>query len=150
MAKLIVTMDELREKVGKHLGTSDWHEITQERINRFADVTGDHQWIHVDPERAERGPFGRTIAHGYLTLSLAPALLWEVLTVSDASVVVNYGINRLRFPAPLPVGSRLRASVDLAGIEDVRGGLQAAFAVTFQRENGDKPVCVAEILYRYR
>jgi acyl dehydratase len=154
MAKLTLTLDELRKKVGEHLGTSDWHEITQEQVNLFADATGDHQWIHVDPDRARHGPFGQTVAHGYLTLSLAPMLLWEVLHVSDVPLVVNYGINRLRFPAPLPVGDQVRASIHLAGVEEVRGGLQATLAVTFERQDrdgsvGDKPVCVAELLYRY-
>ena len=149
MAKVTVTLDELKAKAGEDLGTSEWHEITQERVNLFADATEDHQWIHVDPERAKEGPFGQTVAHGYLTLSLGPKLLREVLAVSDATVVVNYGLNKLRFPAPVPVGSRVRAHVTLAAIEEARTGLQATLAVTFEREGGDRPVCVAEILFRY-
>ncbi|MGH8929291.1 MAG: MaoC family dehydratase [Egibacteraceae bacterium] len=149
MAKVTVTLDELKAKAGEDLGTSEWHEITQERVDLFADATEDHQWIHVDPERAKEGPFGQTVAHGYLTLSLGPMLLREVLAVSDATVVVNYGLNKLRFPAPVPVGSRVRARVTLAGIEEARTGLQATLAVTFEREGGDRPVCVAEILFRY-
>ncbi len=149
MAKVTVTLDELKAKAGEDLGASEWHEITQERVNLFADATEDHQWIHVDPERAKEGPFGQTVAHGYLTLSLGPKLLREVLAVSDATVVVNYGLNKLRFPAPVPVGSRVRAHVTLAAIEEARTGLQATLAVTFEREGGDRPVCVAEILFRY-
>jgi acyl dehydratase len=149
VATQTLTIDELRKKAGEHIGSSDWHEITQDQVNLFADATGDHQWIHVDPERAADGPFGQTIAHGYLTLSLAPMLLWEILEVPDASLVVNYGLNKLRFPAPLPVGSRVRASIDLQSVEEVRGGYQAVLAVTFEREGGEKPVAVAELLYRY-
>ncbi|MGH8910456.1 MAG: MaoC family dehydratase [Egibacteraceae bacterium] len=149
MAKLTLSLNELRKKAGEHLGVSDWHEITQEQINLFADATGDHQWIHVDPELAKQGPFGGTIAHGYLTLSLAPMLLWEVLHVPDAPLAVNYGINRLRFPAPVPVGGRVRASIDLGGAEEVRGGVQATFVVTFELEGSEKPACVAELLFRY-
>jgi acyl dehydratase len=144
-----LTIDELRKKAGEHIGTSEWHEITQDQVNLFADATGDHQWIHVDPERAKDGPFGQTIAHGYLTLSLTPMLLWEVLEVPDAKLVVNYGLNKLRFPAPLPVGSRVRASIELQSMEEVRGGYQAVLGVTYEREGGDKPVAVAELLYRY-
>jgi acyl dehydratase len=149
MAELTLTLTELRDRGGQHLGTSSWHEVTQEQVNLFADATGDHQWIHVDPERAAAGPFGGPIAHGYLTLALAPALLWEVLEVTDASVAVNYGLNRVRFPAPLPVGSRVRADIACAAVEEVSGGLQATLAFTFEREGGGKPVCVAEVLFRY-
>ena len=149
MAALTLTLDELRGYAGKQLGSSDWHEVTQDQVNLFADATGDHQWIHVDPGRAAAGPFGGTIAHGFLTLSLASMLLWEVLEVSDASVTVNYGLNRVRFPAPLPVGSRIRADVSCVAVEEVSGGLQATLALTFEREGGGKPVCVAELLLRY-
>jgi acyl dehydratase len=149
MAELTLTLAELRDQAGKHLGTSSWHEITQEQVNLFADATGDHQWIHVDPERAAIGPYGGTIAHGYLTLALGPALLWEVVDVSDASITVNYGLNRVRFPAPLPVGSRVRADITCAAVEEVTGGLQATLVLTFEREGGSKPVCVAEVLFRY-
>jgi len=149
MAELTLTLAELRDRAGQHLGTSSWHEVTQEQVNLFADATGDHQWIHVDPQRAAAGPFGGTIAHGYLTLALAPALLWEVLEVTDASLTVNYGLNRLRFPAPLPVGSRVRADIACGAVDEVSGGLQATLAFTFEREGGSKPVCVAEVLFRY-
>jgi acyl dehydratase len=140
MAELTLTLAELRDRAGQHLGTSPWHEITQEQVNLFADATGDHQWIHVDPERAAAGPYGRTIAHGYLTLSL---------DVSDASITVNYGLNRVRFPAPLPVGSLVRADITCAAVEEVTGGLQATLVLTFECEGGGKPVCVAEVLFRY-
>jgi acyl dehydratase len=149
MAELKLTLAELRDRAGQHLGTSAWHEVTQEQVNLFADATGDHRWIHVGPARAAAGPYGRTIAHGYLTLALGPALLWEVLEVTDASITVNYGLNRVRFPAPLPVGSRVRADIACAAVEEVTGGLQATLALTFECEGGGKPVCVAEVLFRY-
>ena len=139
----------LEKSVGDHLGYSEWHEITQEQVNLFADATGDHQWIHVDVERAKSGPFGAPIAHGYLTLSLAPMLLSEILVVSGVTMGVNYGLNKLRFPSPVPVGSKLRAGATLAGVEQVSGGVQVTLSVTFEIEGGAKPVCVAEILFRY-
>jgi acyl dehydratase len=139
----------LKDRVGEHLGFSDWHTVTQEQVNLFADATGDHQWIHVDVERAKAGPFGAPIAHGYLTLSLTPALLAEVLEVSGVSMGINYGLNRLRFPSPVPVGSKLRAGVVLGGVEDVEGGVQVTLNVTFEIEGGTKPACVAEVLFRY-
>ncbi len=139
----------LKEHVGEHLGYSDWHEVTQDQVNLFADATGDHQWIHVEIERAKAGPFGGTIAHGYLTLSLAPSLLDEVLQVKGVTMGVNYGINRLRFPAPVPVGSKVRAGATLADVQEVAGGVQATLAVTFEIEGGTKPVCVADLLFRY-
>ena len=139
----------LKEHVGEHLGYSEWHQVTQEQVNLFADATGDHQWIHVDVERAKAGPFGAPIAHGYLTLALAPTLLPEIVEVSDVSMSVNYGLNKLRFPAPVPVGSKVRAGAALTTVEDVAGGVQVALEVTFEIEGGTKPVCVAEILFRY-
>jgi acyl dehydratase len=139
----------LKQKVGDHLGYSEWHEVTQEQVNLFADATGDHQWIHVDIERAKAGPFGGPIAHGYLTLSLTPALLSEILEVSGITMAVNYGLNKLRFPAPVPVGSKVRAGVQLDQVEDVSGGVQVTLITTFEVEGGAKPVCVAEILFRY-
>jgi acyl dehydratase len=149
MAELTLKLGELRNHVGERLGASAWHEVTQEQVSMFADATGDHQWIHLDQERAAAGPFGGTIAHGFLTLSLAPMLVHEVFEVADAGITINYGLNRVRFPAPLPVGSRVRADVTCAAVEEVSGGLQATFAVTFEREGGTKPVCVAELLLRY-
>jgi acyl dehydratase len=139
----------LQQRVGDHLGYSEWHEVTQEQVNLFADATGDHQWIHVDIERAKSGPFGGPIAHGYLTLSLTPALLSEILEVSGISMAVNYGLNKLRFPAPVPVGSKVRAGANLDHVEDVAGGVQVTITLAFEIEGGTKPVCVAEILFRY-
>jgi acyl dehydratase len=139
----------LQQRVGDHLGYSEWHQVTQEQVNLFADATGDHQWIHVDIERAKAGPFGGPIAHGYLTLALTPALLSEILEVSGISMAVNYGLNKLRFPAPVPVGSKVRAGVTLDQLDEVAGGVQVTLTVTFEIEGGTKPVCVAEILFRY-
>jgi acyl dehydratase len=149
MATLTLTVDDLRTRAGTRLGASEWHEITQEQVNLFADATGDHQWIHVDPERAKTGPFGGPVAHGFLTLSLAPMLMWEVFEVSDAKVTVNYGLNKVRFPAPLPVGGRVRADISCVSVDEVPGGVQVALAVTFEHEGAGKPVCVAESLFRY-
>ncbi len=139
----------LKERVGQHLGHSDWHEVTQEQVNLFADATGDHQWIHVDVERAKAGPFGGPIAHGYLTLSLTPTLISEAFEVSGVAMGINYGLNKLRFPSPVPVGSRVRAGVELGSVEDVNGGAQVQLNVTYEIEGGSKPVCVAEVLFRY-
>ena len=149
MTTIIDGLDGLQKRVGDHLGYSDWHEVTQEQINLFADATGDHQWIHVDVERAQAGPFGTPIAHGYLTLSLTPTLLTEVFAVSGVAMGINYGLNKLRFPSPVPVGSRVRAGVELAGVEEVSGGAQVSLTVTYEIEGGTKPVCVAEVLFRY-
>ncbi|MBV9661652.1 MAG: MaoC family dehydratase [Acidimicrobiales bacterium] len=139
----------LKDRVGEHLGYSEWHEVTQEQVNSFADATGDHQWIHVDVARAKAGPFGAPIAHGYLTLSLMPALLAEILRVSKVAMAVNYGLDKLRFPAPVPVGSKVRAGVTLDRADDVAGGVQVVLNTTFEIEGGGKPVCVAEVLFRY-
>ncbi len=149
MTTKIDGLEGLKDQVGQHLGYSDWHEVTQEQVNLFADATGDHQWIHVDVERAKTGPFGGPNAHGYLTLSLTPTLLTEVFAVSGVSMGINYGLNKLRFPAPVPVGSRVRAGVELAGVEEVAGGAQVNLTVTYEVEGGTKPVCVAEVLFRY-
>ena len=142
-------LQELPALVGQRIGTSPWRPVTQEMINSFADTTDDHQWLHVDPERAATGPFGSTIAHGYLTLSLASALLRDVLDVPDAAQIVNYGVAKVRFPAPVPAGSRIRAAVDVSAVEDVKGGLQMTVTLTYEREGGDRPVCVADLLFRY-
>ena len=149
MTTTIEGIDGLKALVGEHLGFSEWHEVTQEQVNLFADATGDHQWIHVDIERAKAGPFGGPIAHGYLTLSLAPTLLEEILDVTGVGMSINYGLNKLRFPSPVPVGSKVRAGATLAGLEDVAGGVQCTLALTFEIEGATKPVCVAEILFRY-
>ncbi len=137
-------LDEFEKAVGTHLGHSDWHTVTQEQVDLFAEATGDHQWIHVDPERAKDGPFGGTIAHGYLTLSLVPKLVWEVYKVEGLSMGVNYGSNKVRFPSPVPVGSRIRAGVELVSLDRGPNGAQATVRVTIEREGGDKPACVAE------
>jgi acyl dehydratase len=146
--KTITGLDGLREAEGETLGTSDWHEVTQADINAFADVTGDHQWIHVDPDRAKDTPFGGTIAHGYYTLSLAPRFTEQVMALDGFAFAINYGLNKVRFPAPLPVGSKVRMTAKLANLEDVPGGAQMTLELTFEREGGDKPVCVAETLAR--
>jgi acyl dehydratase len=146
--RTITGLDELKQAEGEILGTSDWHEVTQEAINDFADVTGDHQWIHVDPDRAKDTPFGGTIAHGYFTLSLAPKLTSEIFAMDGFAFAVNYGLNKVRFPAPVPVGSKVRAQARVAKLEDVPGGAQMTLELTFEREGGDKPVCVAETLVR--
>ncbi|WP_330280223.1 MaoC family dehydratase [Streptomyces sp. NBC_00569] len=147
--RVFATVDELRAAVGEQLGFSDWVEIEQKRIDQFADATGDHQWIHVDPERAKDGPFGTTIAHGYLTLSLLPLFGPQLIKVDGMKMGVNYGTNKVRFPAPVPVGSRLRATAKITGVDDVPGGVQVSVAFTVERDGGDKPVCVAESVSRY-
>jgi acyl dehydratase len=149
MTTTVHGVDGFTDLVGQHLGYSEWHRITQDQVNTFADATGDHQWIHVDPERAAAGPFGGPIAHGYLTLSLAPVLLAEVLHVEGVSMGVNYGCNRVRFPAPVPVGSNLRAGATLVSVEEVGGGVQSVLDVTFEVEGAEKPSCVAQVVYRY-
>ena len=136
----------LQEAVGTHLGYSDWHTIPQRQIDLFADATGDHQWIHVDPERAAQGPFGTTIAHGYLTLSLLPMLLDEVMAIRNVSIGVNYGANKLRFPAPVPAGSRVRAGVQVAAVTPNALGFVVEYLVTIEIEGGPKPACVVEML----
>jgi acyl dehydratase len=135
--------------VGTHLGYTSWQVITQAQVDRFAEATWDDQWIHVDVERAKAGPFGGTIAHGFLTLSLAPVLLDEVLRVEDASRTINYGLERVRFPEPVPVGSRVRLGVELSSLGQVASGVQAAFALVFELEGRDKPCCVGELLLRF-
>jgi acyl dehydratase len=149
MTRTINGADELKALVGETLGTSDWLEITQERINLFADATGDHQWIHVDPERAKDGPFGTTIAHGYLTISLAPVLLPQIVHVTGFTMALNYGLNKLRFPSPVPVGSKLRVTAVLQEVEDVSGGVQLTYLLTFEVDGAPKPACVAEVVFRY-
>ncbi|MGY1651996.1 MaoC family dehydratase [Geodermatophilus sp. SYSU D01119] len=144
------TMAELPGLVGRELGTSDWFEVTQDRVDTFADATGDHQWIHVDVERARaESPFGGPIAHGYLTLSLLVPLIAEVFVVTDTAMGVNYGLNKVRFPSPVPVGSRVRLTATLKDAEQVSGGLQLTLAVVVEREGSEKPACIAEPVYRY-
>ena len=146
--RTITGLDELKAAEGEELGTSDWHEVTQEAIDAFADVTGDHQWIHVDVERAKQTPFGGTIAHGYYTLAIEPMLLDQVFALDGFAFAINYGLNRVRFPAPLPVGRRVRARAKLTKVEPVPGGAQMEVEVTIELEGGEKPVCVAETLAR--
>ena len=135
-------------KAGDTFGPSSWIDIPQSKIDAFAEATGDHQWIHVDPERAAEGPFGQTIGHGYLTLSLLPVASYEVIP-RQGGVAINYGLNRVRFPAPVPVDSRLRASFDVNSIDEFDGGAQVTMTATVEREGGEKPVCVAEVVFRY-
>ncbi|TFV67055.1 UNVERIFIED_ORG: MaoC family dehydratase [Bacillus sp. AZ43] len=144
------TMAELTGLTGTELGQSSWVEVTQEQVNLFADATGDHQWIHVDVERAKaESPFGGPIAHGYLTLSLLIPMWAEVLVVSDATMGVNYGLNKVRFPSPVPVGSKLRLTATLTDVEEVSGGLQLTVAAVIEAEGVAKPVCIAEPVFRF-
>jgi acyl dehydratase len=144
------TLAELPSLKGSELGTSDWIEIPQDRVDLFADATGDHQWIHVDVERAAReSPFGGPIAHGYLTLSLLIPMWSQVLTVTDTTMAVNYGLNKVRFPAPVPVGSKVRLTATLADVEEITGGYQLTVAAVIEREGGGKPVCIAEPVFRF-
>jgi len=143
------TLDELKDVVGQEIGTSDWLRVTQDQINQFAEATGDHQWIHVDPVRAKDGPYGGTIAHGFLTLSLLPKMFYMVVEIGQTRMGVNYGLNKVRFPAPVPVDSRLRCKVKLLGCEEVAGnGVQLTWDMSVEREGEDKPVCVAEFVQR--
>ncbi|HWU23569.1 MAG TPA: MaoC family dehydratase [Nocardioides sp.] len=144
--KIFNGVEELQAAAGTHLGYSDWHTVDQAQINAFADATGDHQWIHLDTERAAAGPFGTTIAHGFLTLSLLPMLAAEVYAVEGVSAGVNYGANKLRFPSPVPVDSKVRAGVELLEITPIALGFQVATRVTIEREGGDKPACVVDML----
>jgi acyl dehydratase len=140
--------DELRAAAGEELGVSDWMTVEQKRIDAFADATGDHQWIHVDPQRAADGPFGTTIAHGFLTLSLMPHLVSQIYRVDGAAMGINYGLNKVRFPAPVPVDAKVRASAELAEVTDVENGLQLVLRVALQLEDSDKPGCVADWVTR--
>jgi acyl dehydratase len=144
------TLAELPSYTGKELGTSDWVEVTQDRVNLFADATDDHQWIHVDVERAKaESPFGGPIGHGYLTLALLIPMWSQVLTVTDTTMAVNYGLNKVRFPAPVPVGSKVRLTGTLTDVEEIKGGVQVTVAAVIEREGGDKPVCIAEPVFRF-
>ncbi|MFD0202589.1 MULTISPECIES: MaoC family dehydratase [Saccharothrix] len=142
--RVFANLDELAAAKGEHLGHGEWHEITQAEINLFADATGDHQWIHVDLEKAAAGPFGAPVAHGYLTLSLIPLLVRDIYTVQGLAMGVNYGLNKVRFPSPVTVGSRVRAGAELAEVTDVAQGKQAVVRVTVEIEGNPKPACVAE------
>ena len=144
----VTDLDELRAKAGEEIGVSEWHDVTQDAIDAFAAVTGDNQWIHIDPQRATQTPFGGTIAHGYYTLSLHPRFSAQLISFEGFEFAVNYGLNRVRFPAPLPVGNRVRMRMVLVGVEDVLGGAQITLKLTFEGEGALKPVCVAESLTR--
>jgi acyl dehydratase len=139
----------LRERAGSSLGVSDWVTVDQEMVTTFADLTGDRQWIHVDPEQASQGPFGTTVAHGFLTLGMSTGLLWSIFTVDDVSMILNYGLNRVRFPAPLPVGSRIRMHVSLAEVTELPEGVQVVYHLEYEIEGKDKPCCVADLVFRY-
>ena len=140
---------DLLSSVGDQLGQTDWFEITQERINQFAEATGDYQWIHIDEEQAKQGPFGATIAHGYLTLSLTNMFLPEIISVENISMGINYGVNKVRFPAPVPSGSRVRFSAMLQEVAEIPGGVQAVIVITVEVEGSEKPCCVVESVTRY-
>jgi acyl dehydratase len=144
----VTDIEELRTKAGEEIGVSEWHDVTQDAIDAFAAVTGDNQWIHIDPQRATQTPFGGTIAHGYYTLSLHPRFSAQLISFEGFEFAVNYGLNRVRFPAPLPVGNRVRMRMVLVGVEDVLGGAQITLKLTFEGEGALKPVCVAESLTR--
>ncbi|WP_042380930.1 MaoC family dehydratase [Streptacidiphilus melanogenes] len=143
------SLEDLAAAVGTELGSSDWHLVDQKRVDLFAEATGDHQWIHVDPERAKDGPFGTTIAHGYLTLSLIPVLAKECYSVEGVRMAVNYGSDKVRFPAPVPVGSSVRATAELVSADSVSGGLQVVVRYTITSKDGGKPHCVADTITRF-
>ncbi len=149
MATTVHGIESFKDLVGTHLGYSDWHLVDQAQVNLFADATGDHQWIHVDPERAKSGPFGGPIAHGYLTLSLLPVLMGSILHVDGVTMGVNYGCNKVRFSAPVPVGSTIQASATVAEVTEVAGGLQVSLDVVVEVLGATKPSCVAQVVYRY-
>ena len=149
MIKHFETLAELAACVGQEVAVTDWFTVEQAHIDQFAQATGDHQWIHVDPERAKAGPFGDPIAHGYLTLSMLAGHLGGVVQVREVRMGVNYGLNKVRFMAPVPVGSRLRARVTLLDAQPLEGGMQLAWRSTIERDGADQPVCVAEPLARY-
>ena len=151
MTTQLSTHRDLLTLAGTELGTSGWVEITQSQVDQFAEATGDHQWIHVDPERAKTGPFGGTIVHGYLTLALAPMFLDEVLHIDSLDAVLNYGVNKVRFPAPVPVGAKIRGVISLVAVQERTGGtVEATWGIRYEVEGGDRPPCVAETVYLYR
>lgn len=142
-------VDGLRQRVGTELGVSDWVTIGQDEVITFAQLTGDDQWIHVDPDRAAQGPFGATVAHGFMTLGKCTGLLWQVCTVDGVSMVLNYGLNHVRFPAPVRVGSRIRMHVQLAEFTEIDGGAQVVYHLVYESEDQPKPPCVADLIFRY-
>ena len=149
-APFVITGEaELRERAGTDLGTSRWVEVTQDRISTFGKLSGDEQWIHVDPEKAKDGPFGTTVQHGFLTLSMSTGLLWEICVVEGFAMILNYGLNKVRFPLPLKTGSRMRMHANLAEVNDVKGGIETVYRLTFEVEGEDKPCCIADLVFRY-
>ena len=149
MTTHVQSIDELRTLVGSPLGESPYHTVTQEEVNLFADATGDHQWIHVDPVKAKSGPFGQTIAHGYFTLSIIPILLRDVIQVDGVAMGLNYGVNKVRFTSPVPMGSEVRATATVAACEEIEGGAQVTLDVIVSIKDAPKPSCVAQVVYRY-
>ncbi len=149
MTTIFKTPFELKDKVGEHLGYSEWVEIDQDRINKFADATGDHQWIHVDEEKAKAGPYGKCIAHGYLTLAMVNLFLPQIIDVQGIRMGVNYGMDKTRFPAVVPVGSKVRGGGELIAVEEVKGGIQSTVRVTIDVEGGERPACVVDTISRY-
>jgi acyl dehydratase len=149
MPTVFADPDAVKAAVGTHLGFSDWLLVDQDRINRFADATGDHQWIHVDEAKAKNGPFGTTIAHGYLTLALTNLFLPQLIAVERLSMGINYGVNKVRFPTPVPAGSRVRAGAEIVSGEEVAGGVQVVIKMTVELEGSDKPACIVENVTRY-
>ena len=143
-------LDGLQERAGQEIGTSSWRTVEQQNIDTFAKLTGDEQWIHTDPERAKKGPFGTTVQHGFLTLGMATGLLWEVCTVDGFGVILNYGLNKVRFPAPLRVGSRIRMNVQIAEVKALgEGAAEVVYRLTYEIEGEPKPCCVADLVFRY-
>ncbi len=149
MTMIFNTPRDLLKAEGTNLGVTEWQEITQERINLFAEATGDYQWIHTDPARAKDGPFGATVAHGYLTLSITNLFLPQLLQVSEFTMGINYGVNKVRFPSPVPVDSRIRASGVIGEVDEIPGGVQAIVALTVEIEGNEKPACVVESISRF-
>jgi acyl dehydratase len=149
MTTSLDTPTDLLDRVGQDLGTTDWMNITQQQVDLFADATGDHQWIHIDPARAANGPFKGTIAHGYLTLSLAPVVLGQVLQIRQLTAALNYGLDRVRFPAPVRVGSRIRATVSVRRAQRKASGVEAVFTLTYEIEGETRPACVADVIVLY-
>ena len=147
--KTFAKLQDLQAQVGQEIGVSEWIGVDQKRIDQFAQATGDHQWIHIDPVKAAAGPFGKTIAHGFLTLSLMPEMFASAFDIADVRMGVNYGLNKVRFPAPVPVGSRLRGHFKLLEYKPIEGGAQLTIELSIEREGSDKPVCVAESVSRH-
>lgn len=140
---------EVHDRAGTELGVSQWVEVTQDRITEFAKLSGDEQWIHVDPERAKDGPFGTTVQHGFLTLSMSTGLLWEMCSVEGFNIILNYGLNKVRFPAPLKTGSKFRMRASLAEVNDLKGGIETVYRLTYEVDGEAKPCCVADLVFRY-